>query len=212
MVAVSLKKNFFKQKTAYEMIEGDWSSDVCSSDLVRRGSLRAVLPVWHSGLAEWTTAERVPELSYMLPEETTQTEETTQIIEVETIVKSPADDSNTPAETAADTSTAAESTSQTSGSRRPQPYSGTWISESTASQPQSQRPASYLTWNILATICCCIPVGIIGIIYSSKVNRYYMEGNEEGARRASETAAWCLIIAFTLGLVSWPFQMLFSGL
>ena len=33
MVAVSLKKNFFKQKTAYEMIEGDWSSDVCSSDL-----------------------------------------------------------------------------------------------------------------------------------------------------------------------------------
>ena len=32
MVAVSLKKKiFFKQKTAYEMIEGDWSSDVCSS-------------------------------------------------------------------------------------------------------------------------------------------------------------------------------------
>jgi len=24
---------FFKQKTAYEMISGDWSSDVCSSDL-----------------------------------------------------------------------------------------------------------------------------------------------------------------------------------
>src|SRR5213595_2600494 len=25
---------FFKQKTAYELTEGDWSSDVCSSDLV----------------------------------------------------------------------------------------------------------------------------------------------------------------------------------
>jgi len=24
---------FFKQKTAYEIQEGDWSSDVCSSDL-----------------------------------------------------------------------------------------------------------------------------------------------------------------------------------
>src|SRR5881398_1269798 len=24
---------FFKQKTAYEMLSGDWSSDVCSSDL-----------------------------------------------------------------------------------------------------------------------------------------------------------------------------------
>src|SRR5881398_1303362 len=26
---------FFKQKTAYEMLSGDWSSDVCSSDLCR---------------------------------------------------------------------------------------------------------------------------------------------------------------------------------
>ena len=33
MVAVSLKKIFFKQKTAYEIMSGDWSSDVCSSDL-----------------------------------------------------------------------------------------------------------------------------------------------------------------------------------
>src|SRR3546814_10587895 len=27
---------FFKQKTAYEMRISDWSSDVCSSDLIRR--------------------------------------------------------------------------------------------------------------------------------------------------------------------------------
>ena len=33
MVAVSLKKFFFKQKTAYEIRSCDWSSDVCSSDL-----------------------------------------------------------------------------------------------------------------------------------------------------------------------------------
>ena len=33
MVAVSLKKIFFKQKTAYEIQIRDWSSDVCSSDL-----------------------------------------------------------------------------------------------------------------------------------------------------------------------------------
>ena len=25
--------HFFKQKTAYEIMSGDWSSDVCSSDL-----------------------------------------------------------------------------------------------------------------------------------------------------------------------------------
>src|SRR3546814_3560825 len=32
---------FFKQKTAYEMRISDWSSDVCSSDLVMRSSISA---------------------------------------------------------------------------------------------------------------------------------------------------------------------------
>ena len=54
MVAVSLKKKkkkkkkkkniiffFFKQKTAYEMCDSDWSSDVCSSDLYVGASLEA---------------------------------------------------------------------------------------------------------------------------------------------------------------------------
>ena len=40
MVAVSLKKKiFFKQKTAYEIPSCDWSSDVCSSDLVERSMI-----------------------------------------------------------------------------------------------------------------------------------------------------------------------------
>ena len=30
---------FFKQKTAYEIYQCDWSSDVCSSDLDSRGSV-----------------------------------------------------------------------------------------------------------------------------------------------------------------------------
>ena len=30
---ISRRKEIFKQKTAYEMCVGDWSSDVCSSDL-----------------------------------------------------------------------------------------------------------------------------------------------------------------------------------
>src|SRR3546814_4762406 len=32
---------FFKQKTAYEMRISDWSSDVCSSDLIARKELSA---------------------------------------------------------------------------------------------------------------------------------------------------------------------------
>ena len=30
-------RDFFKQKTAYEIRRSDWSSDVCSSDLIKKG-------------------------------------------------------------------------------------------------------------------------------------------------------------------------------
>src|SRR3546814_3476859 len=39
---------FFKQKTAYEMRISDWSSDVCSSDLIQVGAhaVQALILVW----------------------------------------------------------------------------------------------------------------------------------------------------------------------
>src|SRR3546814_3486221 len=40
---------FFKQKTAYEMRISDWSSDVCSSDLIDRASLVTVCAAAGSG-------------------------------------------------------------------------------------------------------------------------------------------------------------------
>src|SRR3546814_7824815 len=50
---------FFKQKTADEMRISDWSSDVCSSDLIRRqerlATIRAALDLEHQRLAVWAT-------------------------------------------------------------------------------------------------------------------------------------------------------------
>src|SRR3546814_11429266 len=40
---------FFKQKTAYEMRISDWSSDVCSSDLMPRHATGAELKVEYAG-------------------------------------------------------------------------------------------------------------------------------------------------------------------
>src|SRR6187399_3656358 len=52
---------FFKQKTAYELTASDWSSDVCSSDLVS-DSVAATLPKdpaarlkWFDAVPEWQT-------------------------------------------------------------------------------------------------------------------------------------------------------------
>src|SRR3546814_1615888 len=38
MIIIYVDVFFFKQKTAYEMRISDWSSDVCSSDLMGKGS------------------------------------------------------------------------------------------------------------------------------------------------------------------------------
>src|SRR3546814_5610410 len=40
---------FFKRKTAYEMRISDWSSDVCSSDLVAGGEIAGILRVHVGG-------------------------------------------------------------------------------------------------------------------------------------------------------------------
>src|SRR3546814_1061048 len=43
---------FFKQKTAYEMRISDWSSDVCSSDLLPVDLDQQALPAGHSVIGE----------------------------------------------------------------------------------------------------------------------------------------------------------------
>src|SRR5256885_9924003 len=41
---------FFSSRRRHTRLQGDWSSDVCSSDLVPRGIIRSV---WVSGLFGW---------------------------------------------------------------------------------------------------------------------------------------------------------------
>ena len=45
---------FFKQKTAYEIYQCDWSSDVCSSDLDTRGQLVKTLVSDHAVAGDHT--------------------------------------------------------------------------------------------------------------------------------------------------------------
>src|SRR3546814_6507765 len=63
---------FFKQKTAYEMRISDWSSDVCSSDLLRKAMVRpsryslcvsslAAARLRGTGMRESEPAARIPD-------------------------------------------------------------------------------------------------------------------------------------------------------
>lgn len=73
---------------------------------------------------------------------------------------------------------------------------------------QEKKPDNYLVWNIVATLACCIPTGIVGIVMSNKVNEAYARGDMERARKMSERAAWWFIISLVLGLIALPFQIL----
>src|SRR3546814_10815143 len=57
---------FFKQKTAYEMRISDWSSDVCSSDLVPRADLDVIMVApkapGHTVRNEYTRGGGIPDL------------------------------------------------------------------------------------------------------------------------------------------------------
>ncbi|MEW6131498.1 MAG: CD225/dispanin family protein [Acidobacteriota bacterium] len=53
---------------------------------------------------------------------------------------------------------------------------------------------NYLIWSILTTLLCCIPAGVVAIVYSSQVNSKLQVGDYAGAVDASNKAKmWCLI-------------------
>jgi hypothetical protein len=61
---------------------------------------------------------------------------------------------------------------------------------------------NYLVQAILCTLCCCLPFGIVAIVYAAQVNGKLQAGDFTGAQAASKNAKmWCWI-AFGLGLVS----------
>lgn len=66
---------------------------------------------------------------------------------------------------------------------------------------QSSPPVqNHLAWAIVSTIlatCLCCPLGLLGIVaivFSSKVNTLLQQGDIDGARQASNTAkTWCIV-------------------
>lgn len=49
-------------------------------------------------------------------------------------------------------------------------------------------PPSNLVWAILSTILCCLPTGIVAIVYACKVDNLYLMGDYQGADEASHKA------------------------
>ncbi len=58
-------------------------------------------------------------------------------------------------------------------------------------QPMGMPPAkpnNYLVWSILTTLFCCLPLGIVAIISSTKVDSLYTSGQYVEANAAAASA------------------------
>lgn len=76
-----------------------------------------------------------------------------------------------------------------------------------ADETPHKKPQSYLVWSILATLFCCLPFGIVAIVYASKVSNYWDAKNYGAAYKASSKAKlWC-ILSLIAGAV---FMVLYS--
>ncbi len=70
--------------------------------------------------------------------------------------------------------------------------------------------SSPLVWSILSTIFCCLPTGIISIVYASQVNSLLSVGSFQKAQKAAGAAKmWALISCF-LGIL--PILFVLVGL
>ena len=61
---------------------------------------------------------------------------------------------------------------------------------------------NYLAQAILVTIFCCLPFGIVSIVYAAQVNSLVASGRIDSARQASQSAKMWVWISFWVGLAT----------
>jgi len=71
--------------------------------------------------------------------------------------------------------------------------------------------ANNLVWAILTTLFCCLPLGIVSIVYASKVDGLRAAGNVQAAREAARKAGWWAVWAALSGPLLILLWVLFFG-
>ena len=61
------------------------------------------------------------------------------------------------------------------------------------------------SWAILSTLFCCLPLGIVSIVFASQVNSKFAAGDVAGAQDASakakQFAIWSAIAGVIVGII-----------
>jgi hypothetical protein len=68
-----------------------------------------------------------------------------------------------------------------------------------------------MAWAILTTLFCCLPLGIVSIVYAAQVDGRRAAGDIEGARTAAEKARFWAIASAASVFVMIALWILFFG-
>ena len=70
-------------------------------------------------------------------------------------------------------------------------------------------PKNYLIESILVTIFCCLPLGVVGIVFAAQVNSKFAAGDVDGANQASADAKKWMKYGLIAGAVIVVLNMIF---
>ena len=154
-------------------------------DALKQMGLTSSAYVWHEGLSDWVKITQLPELQgvFVMGGVTPETPQAAQ--ELPTIEHEQEDPVvGQPYQP------------------QPQPQQPQYVGQ----QPEASEPCppTNLVWAIITTVLCCLPAGIVAIVYALKVTNKYREGDIEGAKRASEIGAWWCIASIILAIIFQP--------
>lgn len=68
--------------------------------------------------------------------------------------------------------------------------------------PGQREPDNYLVWAILVTVFCCLPFGIVSLVYSTKVSGLWAQGRYGEAQTAADNAKKWAIIGAVVGVAA----------
>ena len=76
-------------------------------------------------------------------------------------------------------------------------------------QPGGMPPQNYLVWAILTTIFCCLPFGIVSIVFAAQVNSKWAAGDVAGANASAANAKKWAIVSAVVGIVGAVLYLIF---
>ena len=94
----------------------------------------------------------------------------------------------------------------------PPPAAGTSAdAAAVAGTPIPQKTENNLVKAIIATVCCCVPFGIVAIVYAAQVDTFLKANNLAAALEASKKANMWGNLAIGIGLLQYVLITLFYG-